>query len=41
MLICPLFSVTLLLKTASNINAIEEIKTSFIVPHKLEVPTGL
>lgn len=41
LLICPLISVTDLLKAASDTNAIGEITTLFIVPHKVEVPTGL
>jgi hypothetical protein len=41
MLICALFSVTVLLKTAYNTNAIKEIKSSFVAPHLVEVPIRL
>jgi hypothetical protein len=41
MLICPLFSVTVLLQTASNTNAIKEIKTLIVALHRFEVPTAL
>jgi hypothetical protein len=40
MLIFPLFSITVLLKAASDTNATDEV-TSFIVPYKAKVPTGM